>query len=67
MELIKTARGAQAETAVFPSGNYEGQIGLSPYHDLMSSVPDEIKARMTALNQALLSGETQTGVTITNP
>jgi basic membrane protein A len=67
VELINTARDAQAETAVFPSGNYEGQIGLSPYHDLVSSVPDEIKARMTGLNQALLSGETQTGVTITNP
>lgn len=67
MELINTARGAQAETAVFPSGNYEGQIGISPYHDLVSSVPDEIKARMTGLIQNLLSGETQTGVTITNP
>jgi hypothetical protein len=67
MELIKTARDAQSETAVFPSGNYEGQIGLSPYHDLVTSVPDEVKARMSGLNQALLSGETQTGVTIINP
>jgi hypothetical protein len=33
----------------------------------VSSVPDEIKVRMTGLNQALLSGEIQTGVTITNP
>jgi basic membrane protein A and related proteins len=65
--LIKTARDVQAGNSVFPSGNYEGQVGLSPYHDLASSVPDKVKFYMTGLNQALLSGETQTGVLITNP
>lgn len=65
--LIKTARDAQAGSSAFPSGNYEGQVGLSPYHDLASSVPDKVKFYMTGLNQAFLSGETQTGVTITNP
>ena len=67
MELINTARDAQAGSSVFPSGNYEGQVGLSSYHDLVSSVPDEVKLRMTELNRALISGETQTGVTITTP
>jgi basic membrane protein A len=67
VELIKTARDAQASSSVFPSGNYEGQVGLSSYHDLVSSVPDEIKLRMTGINQALLSGEEQTGVSGTNP
>jgi len=66
-ELIKTAREAQAGNAVFPSGNYAGQVGLSPYHDLASTVPDEVKLRMDELNRALLSGEIQTGVSITNP
>lgn len=65
--LIKTARDAQAGTAVFPSGNYEGQVGLSPYHDLVSTVPDEVKLRMEELNRALISGDIQTGVTITIP
>jgi basic membrane protein A len=67
IELIKTARDAQAGSSVFPSGNYEGQVGLSSYHDLVSSVPDEVKLRMTELNRALISDETQTGVSITNP
>jgi basic membrane protein A len=66
-ELIKTAKGAQAKTSVFPTGNYLGQVGLAPYHDLDSSVPDEVKLRMDELNKALLSGEIQTGVSITNP
>ena len=66
-ELIKTARDAQAGSSLFPSGNFEGQVGLSTYHDLVSSVPDEVKLYMTGLNQAFLSGEIQTGVAQTNP
>jgi len=66
-ELIKTARDAQAGSSVFPSGNFEGQVGLSTYHDLVSSVPDEVKLYMTGLNQAFLSGEIQTGISLTNP
>jgi len=66
-ELIKTARDAQAGNAVFPSGNYAGQVGLSSYHELASTVPDNVKLRMDELNRALQSGEIQTGVTITNP
>ena len=66
-ELIKTAKGAQAGSSVFPSGNYQGQVGLSSYHDQVSSVPDEVKARMTGLIQALLSGEIQTGVSEATP
>ena len=66
-ELIKAAKGAQAGGSVFPSGNYEGLVGLSSYHDLVSSVPDEVKSRMNELNQALLSGEIQTGVSVTSP
>ena len=66
-ELIKTAKGAQTGGSVFPSGNYLGQVGISPYHDLASSIPDEVKARMIELDQALLSGTLQTGVSLTNP
>ncbi len=66
-ELIITAKGAQAGSTVFPSGDYEGQVGLSSYHDLASSVPDEVKSRMNELNQALLSGDIQTGISAINP
>ena len=66
-ELIKTAKDDQTGSSVFPSGNYLGQVGLSPYHDLDSSIPDEVKLRMTELDQALISGTLQTGVSLTNP
>jgi basic membrane protein A and related proteins len=66
-ELIRAAREAQTGTSGFPSGNYAGKIGLSPYHDMDSSVPGEVKARLIQLTQALLSGEIQTGVSVTNP
>jgi basic membrane protein A len=65
--LIRTAKGAQAGTSVFPSGNYQGQVGLSPYHDLDSSIPDEVKSHMNELSQALFSGAIQTGVSLTSP
>lgn len=61
-ELIDAAKNAQAQTSAFPSGNYEGQVGLAPYHDLESSVPDEVKVQMTKLTQDLQSGDVQTGV-----
>jgi len=61
-DLIEAARNAQNQTAGFPSGNYEGQVGLAPYHDLDSSIPDALKASMAELVQNLRSGDVQTGV-----
>ncbi len=61
-ELIQAARDAQNQTAGFPGGNYEGQVGLAPYHDLDSSVPDTLKASMDELVKNLRSGDIQTGV-----
>jgi basic membrane protein A len=66
-ELINMAKGDQDGSSFFPSGNYDGQVGLSPYHDLDSSIPEEVKQRMAELTQALLAGEIQTGVSVTNP
>jgi basic membrane protein A and related proteins len=66
-ELIKTAKAAQQGTSTFPPGNYIGRVGLSPFHDMDSIIPNEVKLHMTELNQALLSGEIQTGVSVTTP
>jgi basic membrane protein A len=61
-ELIKVAREAQTGESTFPQGNTIGQVGLSPYHDLGSSVPDKVKTRMSNLSQSLNSGGIITGV-----
>jgi basic membrane protein A and related proteins len=60
--LIQAARDAQEQTAAFPSGDFIGEVGLAPYHDLDSKVPDELKARMDELVKNLISGDVQTGV-----
>jgi basic membrane protein A len=66
-ELIKIAKNAQGDLSAFPSGDYIGQVKLASYHELDSSIPDEVKSRMSELNRALLSGEIQTGVSIIYP
>ena len=66
-ELIGMARDAQAGISLFPAGNYAGQVGLAPYHDLDGSVPAPVKTRLAELKIALLSGEVKTGVTGPNP
>ncbi len=61
-DLIDSAKSAQEQTASFPGGNYKGRVGLAPYHDLDAVVPDEVKARMVELTEALVTGDIQTGV-----
>jgi basic membrane protein A and related proteins len=61
-ELIKLAK-----EGMFPGGNYIGDAGYAPYHDLDSEVPDEVKAKMEEINAALLDGSLQTGVSPVKP
>jgi basic membrane protein A len=61
-DLIQAARNAQEQTSGFPSGNYEGQVSLAPWHDLDASVPDELKVSMATLVKNLQTGDVQTGV-----
>lgn len=51
----------------FPSGNYFGDAGYAPYHDLESEVPDEVKQMMEEINAGLLDGSIQTNVPPVKP
>lgn len=51
----------------FPSGNYFGQAGYAPYHDLESEVPEDVKATMEQINAGLLDGSIQTNVPPVKP
>jgi hypothetical protein len=48
-------------------GNFTGQGGYAPYHDLESEVPADVKATMEELNAALLDGSVTTGVPPAKP
>jgi basic membrane protein A len=67
VDLLRSAKDNQTGTGVFAAGNYLGQIGFAPYHELDSLVPEEVKQEMSKLPQALLSGEIQMGVPAPTP
>jgi len=65
--LIKLARDAQAGTGPFPGGNYSGECGYAPFHDLDAEVPAAVKAKMEQINAALLDGSLLTNVPPVKP
>ncbi len=42
--------------------NVEGEIGLAPYHDLESVVPNNVKQEMDAVVAGLIDGSITPGV-----
>ncbi|HUE98244.1 MAG TPA: hypothetical protein VMN99_03255, partial [Anaerolineales bacterium] len=51
----------------FPSGNYFGDAGYAPYHDLEGEVPADVKATMEQINAGLLDGSITTDVPPVKP
>lgn len=45
----------------FPAGNYVGPVGLAPFHDFDSTVPQDVKDQLTAIESGLLDGSISTG------
>jgi basic membrane protein A and related proteins len=48
----------------FSGGNRVGQVGLAPFHDNASKVPDAAKTRLTEIDAGLKNGTIRTGVTL---
>jgi basic membrane protein A len=61
-ELIKAAKDGN-----FPSGNYVGDAGFAPYHDLDGEVPADVKQIMEQINAGLLDGSIKTNVPPVKP
>ncbi|GAB4493009.1 MAG: hypothetical protein OHK0031_16030 [Anaerolineales bacterium] len=61
-DLLKTVKDG-----TFAGGNFNGATGYAPFHDLESSVPAEVKAKMEEINKAILDGSLQTGVPPVKP
>ena len=61
-DLIKTAKDGN-----FPSGNYYGDAGFAPYHDLENEVPADAKAKMDEIAAGLIDGSITTDVPPVKP
>jgi basic membrane protein A len=56
-----------AHEGKFPGGNYVGQAGYAPYHDVDSEVPADVKAEMEKIYAGLLDGSIVTNVSPESP
>ena len=48
----------------FKAGNQTVQVGLAPFHDNASKVPDAAKTRLTEIDAGLKNGTIRTNVTL---
>ncbi len=55
-DLIKASQDGE-----FPAGNFVGEVGLAPFHDLDSMVSDDIKAKLEEIDAGLRDGSIETG------
>ena len=62
-DLIKMAKDGKFPTG----GDFVGQAGLAPYHDLDSKVPAEVKAKIAEIDKGLKDGSLKTNVSPTKP
>ena len=58
---------AQAKGGTIAPGNFTGQAGYAPYHDLDSTVPADVKSAMEKINKGLLDGSIKTDVAPAKP
>jgi basic membrane protein A len=61
-DLVKAAQDGN-----FPAGNFVGDAGYAPFHDLESEVPAEVKTMMEEINAGLLDGSITTNVPPVKP
>jgi len=62
LDLLRLARQGK-----FPAGNFFGESGLSPFHDLAAFVPAAAEQRVLQVEQALNAGTLQLDITYDNP
>jgi len=55
-DLVKMSNDGE-----FPSGNFFGDTGLAPFHDLDDQVPQEVKDKLAEIEAGLNDGSIETG------
>jgi basic membrane protein A len=58
---------AAAKDGSIEAGNFYGDAGYAPYHDLDSAVPADVKTMMEEINAGLVDGSIKTGVPPVKP
>lgn len=58
-ELTETAKDGS-----FKGGNFVGQVGLAPFHDFESKVPQAVKDKLTEIDKGLKEGTIKTNVKV---
>jgi len=61
-DLIKLSKAG-----TFPNGNFLGNVGYAPFHDLDNEVPADVKDQMAKINAGLLDGSIKTDVPSKKP
>ncbi|MBV5330886.1 BMP family ABC transporter substrate-binding protein [bacterium] len=61
-ELVAAAKGGTIE-----AGNFVGDAGYAPFHDLDAKVPADVKTTMEEISKGLMDGSIKTGVSPTKP
>ncbi|HEX9016503.1 MAG TPA: BMP family ABC transporter substrate-binding protein [Chloroflexota bacterium] len=61
-DLVKTVKDG-----TFKGGNFNGQVGLAPYHDLDSKIPADVKSKIDELTKGISSGSIKTNVPPAKP
>jgi basic membrane protein A len=52
-----------AKNGEFPGGLYFGEVGLAPFHDFESQIPQEVKDKLDEIDAGLKDGSITTGYT----
>lgn len=58
-DIVKTVQGD-----TFKGGNFTGPVGLAPYHDLESQVPQAVKDKIKQIDAGLKDGSIKTNVKV---
>ena len=60
-EFIKAVNGGNFKAGINTATLQNGGVGLAPYHDWESKIPDEVKAKVDEATAALKDGSLKTG------
>ena len=56
-----------AKEGTIPAGNYTGEVGYAPFHELAGMVPADVTARLEEMAQGFANGSLKTGVPSSKP